>query len=490
MNEAWLSEVVIGAVLAALPPRHVPSRSFVTACFELVQSLIDAWMTAHDASSRGGKPVHGKELQLRLEELVGPACSEAWWEDAAERCSRLEKGPAKIQSQAYAEIATFLERGRSIASRSTTASSSSRDAGASGGQSWSEFGAAWILSALDDAVGSVTAHCARKAAGPAGRPATPSGLRPTTGGARPYTPNVRPGTSKGAGRHQFRPPSRAGGTGDNARPSTPQQERYRLLALKHFVGAAKGDSGLQECPIIESCLADVATGAVPHMDQAVLLGNTAFRERLHSFAQQESNGRGPEALQEAVALAMKCAVATISQTPRGKTGITGSKASKSSETGSTAGFTSGSARGARSGWLPKAFVQEFNAEGEEVEQTDPLEDVPYTPDSPTTTTTAAATGVTTAAVTTAVTTTTPTKTTTTSTTAATTTAATKSTIAVTTASPPLPSPPTTTKITTAVVTAAATPKPPKRSGSKTAENQTQKPLNARVSIVQEPELLG
>ena len=164
---------LIQQLLAVLPPRMLPSRSFVTACLRLAQALRAAWCAtevletpekqrqalrrlvgASRWASKGLKTsiFHGFSM-IFLRKLmnpkgfrsqVGPRCSEAWWQDAHERSS----------------------------SPST----------------------AWVACALEDCLGAVAAHALK------GRAA-----RPATGG-------------------EFRPPSRGGR----------KEERYRLLAIKHF----------------------------------------------------------------------------------------------------------------------------------------------------------------------------------------------------------------------------------------------------------------
>ncbi|CAE8704542.1 unnamed protein product [Polarella glacialis] len=381
---AKIHDAAIAAVLAALPLRLVPSRGFLSACFELVQALIDAWLAAYHAAAEGGKAVTAGELQRRLAGLVGP-CAEAWWEDAAERSNQ-----ARVDRPVFAqvELASILERGRSEIARSTSAGKAASAARAMGGQSWPEFGAAWILCVLDDAVGSVAAHVARRAAGPAGRPTTPSGLRPGSSGMRSATSSARPftpGAASSGGRQQFRPPSRAGSGGLSPAASAPAaggssklQEKFRLLGLKHFVAAVKGDEGLQACPVLETCLADVAMGSVPHLEADPLLATPAYRERLLAWANQESQGQGPEALEQAVAQAMKCTIATLAQPEKGQ-----ATWSRENRIGAVIGDAGGKGRvavgrGRGSGWLPKAFVREFNAEGDEV---DPASDAePDLPD--------------------------------------------------------------------------------------------------------------
>jgi len=356
-EQLQLQTLVVGRVLAALPARLMPSRSFTSACFEIVQSLIDAWLAAYDATAAAGT-VEGKQVLRRLQELVGQV-GEAWWEDA------LEMRDASLPMK---QLANMLERGRVGIPRSKPNTKS----GAVGGQSWPEFGAAWVLAALDDAVGSVAAHCARKAAGP------PGASRPASGGMRPpSSAGMRPPSSAGsrpvssAGRQQFRPPSRAGaGATQAAAASTASSkqlpEKYRLLGIKHFVVAAKGDDGLQSCPAIETCLADVATGVAPNLGTDTLMAMTGYRERLLAWAKQESHGQGPEALEQAIAAAMKCTVATVSQ-PAPRRPTSSGRIQHSSSPGKGARTP-----GAKpSGWLPKAFVREFNAEGDEV---DPVSD--------------------------------------------------------------------------------------------------------------------
>ncbi|CAE7034739.1 unnamed protein product [Symbiodinium sp. CCMP2592] len=133
-------------------------------------------------------------------------------------------------------------------------------------KAWPERGAAWVLAALEDVVGSVASHSARKAAAAAG----PG--RPSTAGSRPGTAQ-RPATGT-QGRHQFQPPVRPQ---EGTVPSK-QTERLRLLGIKHFVAAAKADDDLQNCQLVATCLADVAMGLAPHLesDDLMALERLAF----------------------------------------------------------------------------------------------------------------------------------------------------------------------------------------------------------------------
>eukprot|EP00930_Biecheleria_cincta_P020521 TRINITY_DN15421_c0_g1_i1.p1 TRINITY_DN15421_c0_g1~~TRINITY_DN15421_c0_g1_i1.p1 ORF type:complete len:411 (+),score=90.51 TRINITY_DN15421_c0_g1_i1:38-1270(+) len=364
-EKAQLHEAVVVAVLSALPCRLVPSRSFMSACFELVQSLIDAWLAAHDASAASGQPV-----------TAGEECTQAWWEDASER-TRQARDPQPTKAELL--LALILERGRAGLPRKKRVETVADGA-------WPHFGASWVLAALDDAVGSVTANVARKAAGPAPRPGTAGSSLPITAsppGTRPPSSQGgnTPAASSGGGRLQFRPPSRAGaGTSKSstAGPAKQAPEKYRLLSIKHFVVAAKADEGLQTCPVIETCLTDVATGTAPYIEAETLLAMQPYRERLLAWAAQESQGQGPQAVQQAVQQAMKCTVASLSQPPAGQRPAAAAPADRSQPfAGGPQGTPASAAGRGSSSWLPKAFVKEFNAEGDEV---DPASDEELQPE--------------------------------------------------------------------------------------------------------------
>ncbi|CAJ1460899.1 unnamed protein product, partial [Effrenium voratum] len=293
-----LCELVVVCMLNVLPPKVVPSRSFATAGFQIAprrhgkaQSLIDAW---HAAQSLGRQAAPA-EMQRRLGGLVGSTCAQAWWQDASESSSS--------QRQV---LASFLAQG--------------------GGSKEASFGAAWILSALEDAVGCAAASAVAK------KVPRPSSAAPERGPSR-----------------SFRPPSRVGAKGEK-----PVLARFKLLTIKHFVQAARSDEDLQNCPLIATCLADVATGVAPYLETELLLGMDVYRERLVAWA-QESQGSDPKAVQDAIAQAMKVSAAALDQSSRGFE----AKPLKGQERSLSAG--------GRSSWLPKAFVREFNAEGDEVE---------------------------------------------------------------------------------------------------------------------------
>jgi len=245
-------------------------------------------------------------------------------------------------------------------------------------EQWLCFGVAWVLSALDDVIGSVVAHCRRKAAQPRG-----ATVRPTSSTGRPGSGAIgRIGTAG-----QSRP-----GTSEQ-RPRTPaaegsgvQQalERRRLLALKHFVGAVKADRDLQACTVLETCLVEVATGVAPHVEASYLLASPLYHQRLRLWAEQEA-GQEPGAVDFAVKQAMKEVCATSATTPRTSSATNLRPSHGKGDTSETRGlplrFSAPSrvAAGAErvavakaparksQGWLPQAFVQEFNAEGDEVD---------------------------------------------------------------------------------------------------------------------------
>eukprot|EP00439_Symbiodinium_sp_Y106_P085804 s451_g29.t3 len=253
-DDEVVCEIVVAVVLRALPKRLVPARSFMSASFQIAQALIDAWLAAHAATLSA--TTSADALKSRLQSLVGATCTNAWWDDASER---LEGGSPTLPLQR--KLAEVLTRGRhGLRSISPVPQAE----GATGGEAWPERGAAWVLAALEDVVGSVASHSARKAAAAAGRPST-AGSRPGTA-QRPAT-----GTQ---GRHQFQPPVRLQ---EGTVPSK-QTERLRLLGIKHFVVAAKADDDLQNCQLVATCLADVAMGLAPHLESDDLMGDIRVRD--------------------------------------------------------------------------------------------------------------------------------------------------------------------------------------------------------------------
>eukprot|EP00439_Symbiodinium_sp_Y106_P085630 s451_g29.t1 len=335
-DDEVVCEIVVAVVLRALPKRLVPARSFMSASFQIAQALIDAWLAAHAATLSA--TTSADALKSRLQSLVGATCTNAWWDDASER---LEGGSPTLPLQR--KLAEVLTRGRhGLRSISPVPQAE----GATGGEAWPERGAAWVLAALEDVVGSVASHSARKAAAAAGRPST-AGSRPGTA-QRPAT-----GTQ---GRHQFQPPVRLQ---EGTVPSK-QTERLRLLGIKHFVVAAKADDDLQNCQLVATCLADVAMGLAPHLESDDLMAQPEYRERLVAWAAQESQGqKDPSAIQQAILQAMKVTPAATSS--RGQMSTKVPSAAKPSQ-------PAGPVRGS---WLPKVFVREFNAEGDEVEHVEP-----------------------------------------------------------------------------------------------------------------------
>eukprot|EP00435_Cladocopium_sp_Y103_P050922 s583_g15.t1 len=166
--------LVVNRVLNALPPRLVPSRSFLTASLQIVEALINAWFDVHQSLANPATEVQ------RWGPMVGDACARAWWQDAAEQQA--------CEASAPEVLVAVLSRGQSP----------DEDA---------RRGAAFICCALEDAVGSAGATALAKAQlGPVGRPNTGRGDKVSRG--------------------EFRPPSRAGvkASGD----------RYKLLGIKHF----------------------------------------------------------------------------------------------------------------------------------------------------------------------------------------------------------------------------------------------------------------
>ncbi|CAE7222886.1 unnamed protein product [Symbiodinium natans] len=337
-DDKVVCEIVAAVVLRALPRRLVPARSFMSASFQIAQSLIDAWLAACDSSFSA--PLSADALKGRLCSLVGTTCTTAWWDDASERLKGTS--PTLPLQRKLAEV---LKRGRGLRSVPVPA----KDSGA-GGEAWPERGAAWVLVALEDVVGSVASHSARKAAAAAAAAAG----RPSTAGSRPGTAQ-RPVTGTQGGRHQFQPPTRLH---EGAGPSK-LVERLRLLAIKHFVAAAKADDDLQNCPLVATCLADVAMGLAPHVDSDDLMAQPEYRERLVAWAAQEcQNQSDPSAIQKAIQEAMK--VTPAAAAAKGQLAP-----AKGPSAAASRSQPSGSARAGS--WLPKVFVREFNAEGDEVE---------------------------------------------------------------------------------------------------------------------------
>jgi len=229
-----------------------------------------------------------------------------------------------------------------------------------------DFGSAWIACALEDVVGSVVVHTTRKsAAAVSSRPTTAGGSRPMTSGSSPPTTARKPstpGTARaGAQKQESKPISKQT---RSAMAAIAAEARLRLLALKHFVAAVRSDPGLRACPLLESCLAEVATGVVPHVESSELLAVDAYRIRLREWTEQEARAGGSEAAEQAMAQALKTTVATVSvpaaPAPRGRASQAAVALPEQQP--------SSDAKARRGQWLPKAFVREFNAEGEEVEQ--------------------------------------------------------------------------------------------------------------------------
>lgn len=432
-----LVPAAVSLLLGTLPERWVPSRGFVTVCAELAIALSDAWLMAYVTAGPDASP-RAEELQEQLDSLAGLECSRGWWADAAERAGKEGsdgKRPASgvpgmancvtsdgsrgaggggggYQFEMHALVASLVRRSiasvRSNGQRSNSkgavngnASSGLRSSGVAAGNdqidAWLRFGTFWVLCALDDIIGSVISHCARKAAMPrvnataAQRPASRgSASRPGTAGSRPGTAGSQPtaGNKLSKDAVSTRPatgarPGTSSGTGarDAQQPAERCMERPRLLALKHFVAAARNDDGLKACQILEACLVEVATGQTPHVATAELLAIEPYQQRLMSWVEQES---GPDASEDAkkvaLAQAMKgvplkdgppSVVASSPATARGKT--TPSPSATKIPGAQPSPDSAGSSQARRS-WLPKAFVHEFNAEGEEVEP-DVLSDV-------------------------------------------------------------------------------------------------------------------
>lgn len=355
---------VVEVVLETLPRRLVPSRGVLSACVELVAALADAWSAAYAAAPKDVWANVSGRLRENLDGLVGNDCSQAWWEDASERAASENDGH---RGTMHRLLVCRMQRG--IATEATAnegrlpSVAEEAEAGDATSEAALDFGAYWVLCAMDDVVGSVASYVARKAASAKARPTTP-GSRPAsrqgTAGASPSgSVTQRPATSS-------RPATPA-----SARGVAPGAERLHIVALKHVIAVVKGDPGLQACPILETCLVEVATGAMPHVDSSSLMRVAAFRERLHTWAQQES-AAGRATFELAIAQAMK---STAAPAP---SGTAASSATPVKNPGAKSAAKGGmpivnesppSSRpsSAGQGWLPKAFVREFNAEGEEVE---------------------------------------------------------------------------------------------------------------------------
>lgn len=395
-----LLPAVLSAVLAALPPRFAPSRGFASVCVELAVALAGAWLAATASAADHAVDPADIQLQERLGSLVGRDCAVAWWADAAEELAAplpggapgrdLGGGSGAGGAAVRVALAAFMLLRRE-GPPTTGAMGHLATAVAAGSQAWARFGAAWVACALADVVGSVAAHCARKTASlVATRPTTPGGSRPLTPGGPPRpasgSSGTRPASSSGGGSRPGTPgapavrPGTSGGLGPSGQQSRqgPGQPRarIRLLALKHFVAAAKGDEGLQACPVLEACLAEVATGAVPHAEVADLMASAPYRERVLRWAEQEANGGGPPAVERALSQALKAAVAPLAPralgaaSPRPSVGAPARAAAMQQAgpppTAPEAGGHGPSPSG-RGSWLPQAFIREFNAEGDEVE---------------------------------------------------------------------------------------------------------------------------
>ncbi|CAK9060187.1 Pentatricopeptide repeat-containing protein [Durusdinium trenchii] len=142
MDEAELNSLVVKAVLKALPVRWVPSRSFLTASVQIVQSLVDAWLAVQSSSEfQDLKQARSLYLPL-LASLVGDACATAWWQDAEE----FQVPTSAPRRELLQAIATILGRGRSLPGN--------------------EAGGAWVCCALEDLVGSTVVALTAKARHP------------------------------------------------------------------------------------------------------------------------------------------------------------------------------------------------------------------------------------------------------------------------------------------------------------------------------------
>lgn len=254
--DSRLLDALVDVTLVAMPHGLVPTRGFMSAVLETAVALTDAWLTAYVAAADGEATVTAAALQRHLDELVGPACSKAWWNDAVERTASVEQGasssrPQSSQSSTASTTPTprhsneLEKRGASKLRRelqrhvASARSGGTPDQGGSppvGGSDqstldvisglmkrsvscvvkercaldqkdgltcgvpgavWLRFGAAWALCGLEDILGSVAAHCLRKVEAAAQRKKSDY-TRPPRPGA-PGSPNNsgRPGSSGG-----------------------------------------------------------------------------------------------------------------------------------------------------------------------------------------------------------------------------------------------------------------------------------------------------
>lgn len=337
-----LLPAVVDLVFGRLPHRLFPSRSFLSACLELVISLADAWLAAFDAAGGGAWAVAACQFQKQLEISVGQECANSWWADAQEESgSAFGLGCTEAQSGTshHVKIPTWQQSLHSILVSSMQEGLLNRTAGKVHfvpSDGWIRFGALWVLCAMDDLLGAVTAHVSKpaKGRGKDSRCSTPL-ERATDFGAkdsRCSTPAARIAASPGA--REVRP--------------------GRLLALKHFVAAVRCDDGLRTCTVLEMCLYRLATGVAPHIDSSQLLAIETFQRQ---FSRWIDEREFEETRARAVASAMRVAcpstvrASASDPAPLGSPSVDASALSRS-------GFSVG--------WLPKSFVREFNAEGEEV----------------------------------------------------------------------------------------------------------------------------
>merc|ERR1711953_1182575 len=97
-----------------------------------------------------------------------------------------------------------------------------------------------------------------------------------------------------------------------------------------------------------------------------LMAIPAFCERILRWAAQEAAGSSADAFDNAVDQAMKMPVAkreSVQSTPRAGERVKGAATDHPAQTL----VVNSSGSNSRGGWLPQKFVEEFNAEGDEVE---------------------------------------------------------------------------------------------------------------------------
>mmetsp|Transcript_57566 Transcript_57566/g.106360 ORF Transcript_57566/g.106360 Transcript_57566/m.106360 type:complete len:411 (-) Transcript_57566:41-1273(-) len=367
-------EAVVSHVLGTLPKRYVPARTLLTVCVELLVALIDTWLMVESELQEAypnGSSSSQRGTSAALCALVGNDCAVAWQAEALDRVKRGE------------DRGRLLEALQALMENSIVGS---REVARADRQSARRLGACWVLAALDDILAAVVAHCANKPAAPtsggggggaAQRPGSASASRPGTAG-RPGTGNTSlpAGSSESSSR-----PTSSRGTPASSRPELLSEtgrslgahmgEKHRLIALKHLVATVRQERSLQACKVLEVCLVEVANGASPLLDVDSIMVIEAYRERLRDWATQEAESSGI-GLDQCIEQAMKGVgtaatprnAVTMRSTP--KAASSNKVAFEKKEPEAPPPLPAPQKR-AGGGWLPKAFVRDFNAEGDEVE---------------------------------------------------------------------------------------------------------------------------